>query len=469
MLKKYFRSINARVLLISTLPLILGTLVLTWFMVFPRHADIEQGLMDLGGGTADFIASAADFGMYTEDKAYLKKIASGIQYTESIVGVSFLDMKKKLIAYQGQNISYDYPEFSECWENGIHKSNLYWYFCKQVVSTASNLDDYNDQDDSFLMPTEHGWVLIVVSNKLIQQHQQRIIHISLVISSLVAIFTIWMALRIGRSISSPVQLLARQVKDIDNSDLDADLSIFDTEEVYYLAHNIFRMAKAVRESKSHLQQRIDEATTQLTATMTKLSMRNIELERTQEELTSAMAAQEAFLARMSHELRTPLTAVIGFSRLLEETPLTDEQEEYSRNIIYASSLLLATIDDILDYSKLLSSGLSLEKIEFNLRTSMEDLVSMHTSNAYEKSIELVILIDTDVPEQLLGDSMRINQVVNNLLGNAIKFTEKGEVVLHISFIDQDEDKCTIEFSYTRFGYWIGARATTEVVSTFFSS
>ena len=120
-----------------------------------------------------------------------------------------------------------------------------------------------------------------------------------------------------------------------------------------------------------------------------ISDKNTTLEKTQQELKSAMTAKDQFLARMSHELRTPLTAIAGFSRLLQRSGMDETQKQYSSNIVGASDLLMGTIDGILDFSKLQEKALTIEVIEFDLRDAMESLLAMHAYQSHSKSIELV--------------------------------------------------------------------------------
>ena len=168
-----------------------------------------------------------------------------------------------------------------------------------------------------------------------------------------------------------------------------------------------------------------------------LEHRNSDLVAVRDELEEAMGAKDQFLARMSHELRTPLTTIIGFTRRLENTLLTREQAEYSHAVHHASVILLSVINDLLDFSRMQYGGISLERTAFNLEDEMEDIASMHAYGAYEKSIELVLFIDSSVPRDCLGDPLRLKQIVNNLLANAVKFTESGEILVHIS--EQDPE------------------------------
>ena len=316
------------------------------------------------------------------------------------------------------------------------------------------------------IPEIMGYVAIQIDKSKIKFNQQNQYIIAFIMAFLASLLSTIFALKLIRNVAKPVKSMVTAIDRIREGKLESRVSGQLVGELNLLKNGINAMAQSLGNNQNEMQGSIDQATVDLRESLEQFEIQNVELSIAKKKAQEVSKIKSEFLANMSHELRTPLNGVIGFTRQVLKTPLNDSQRDYLQIIDRSANNLLSIINDILDFSKLDAGKMVIESIPFSLCEAIEDTLVLLAPSAHKKNIELSIKMSNSIPVSLLGDAMRIKQIMSNLVSNAIKFTQQGSVMIDVSFNTINAKRAAIEITVTDTGIGMNSKQRQAIFKAF---
>ena len=434
-------GIKARVLFLTLVPSFLIALSLATYFTSTRINDLDNALRDRGYAIALQLAPDSEFGVFSGNLDNLKQLVNHSLEEPEIRGVSIYNKEGKLLAHAGADFKVPASHLQRIDPNNRHGISMHeagnnLIFTVPIFIRDVIIDDFPDgptEDHWHTNNLEHvmGWASLEISymNTTLRQYQV------LFAASMIVLFGLgisWIfAYRMGRDVTQPVLKIANAVERIKDGKLDTRVYTEARGELRHLESGVNTMAAALQRAHEEMQQSVEQATVDLRQTLETIEIQNIELLGARKEAEAASRVKSEFLANMSHEIRTPLNGVIGFINLLMKTTLDIRQKDYLCTIQKSAASLLSIINDVLDFSKIEAGKLQVDEVPMDIRECVEESLTLLAPAAHDKLLELIPVIYGNVPPRIMGDPLRLKQILTNLVSNAIKFTETGCITVQV--------------------------------------
>ena len=445
--------IRTRVLLLAVVPATLVGLALGAYFTVVRLDDLRTSQRALGATYANQLAAAAEYGLFANNRPALLALANNLMREPDVLQVVIRDADRAVVV----QIAAPEPEDREplaFLRRLLRQSDAPRF--DAPVRLAPTLDEDPFTAEPQRAASQIGSVEVELSQRRLLLQQQQALLVSLALCAALLLVAMAIALRIGASLETPLRRIANTIRRVARGDLSARVRERSQGELGALERDVNRMADAIDAAQQDLQQRIDAATTELRQTLEAVEIKNVELDLARKRAIAASRVKSEFLANMSHEIRTPMNAVVGFTGLLARTGLDPDQREYVATIERSSQELLRLLEDVLNLSRIEAGKMALEDEDFDPRELVQHVLVRHAREAYAKGLELSCDCLDRLPQLLRGDAGKLQQIVSNLVHNAIKFTDAGGVVVALDGALRGTDQCTLRVTVSDTGRGVAA-------------
>ncbi|EDS2266520.1 two-component sensor histidine kinase BarA [Salmonella enterica] len=464
-------SLRARMMILILAPTVLIGLLLSIFFVVHRYNDLQRQLEDAGSSIIEPLAVSSEYGMNLQNRESIGQLISVLhrRHSDIVRAISVYDDHNRLFVTSNFHLDPSQMQLPAGAPFPRHLS-VDRHGDIMILRTPIISESYSP-DESAIADAKNtknmlGYVALELDLKSVRLQQYK----EIFISSVMMLFCIGIALifgwRLMRDVTGPIRNMVNTVDRIRRGQLDSRVEGFMLGELDMLKNGINSMAMSLAAYHEEMQHNIDQATSDLRETLEQMEIQNVELDLAKKRAQEAARIKSEFLANMSHELRTPLNGVIGFTRLTLKTELNPTQRDHLNTIERSANNLLAIINDVLDFSKLEAGKLILESIPFPLRNTLDEVVTLLAHSSHDKGLELTLNIKNDVPDNVIGDPLRLQQVITNLVGNAIKFTESGNIDILVEKRALSNTKVQIEVQIRDTGIGIPERDQSRLFQAF---
>jgi len=455
-----------------TISVIVSTAVgIVFFGVRWQTSSAYKQLMDYGERLAAMVARSSEYGIFVEDQESLESILRSLATNPDVGYAAFLDRNGRVLAERMVDVEVPQGDVTRLErladqvivERGPGRVD----FITPVLSGGDELNtDLFRNEPSDTRDRVLGYVAFTLTTAGVERRIRSFLLSTLVFTFSLALLGVAITVSITRRIIRPVRELVDVANLIAQGDFDQQVRIDTGDEVHDLADSFNAMLGRLRDYRDQVQSHqrtLEDKVSQRTHELQEATERAYELADRAEE---ANRAKSQFLANMSHEIRTPMNGVLGMTELMLNTRLTERQRRFGHTIRRSAETLLDVLNDILDFSKIEAGKLELELIDFDLRNELEDVAEMFAEQAHSKQIEFVCDIPPGMPTGVRGDPVRLRQILSNLIGNAIKFTDEGEVAVRVALVAQQNETVCLSFEVQDTGSGIPEEAIERIFGSF---
>jgi len=448
-------GIKYQILLITFIPAFLIDVFFTYSHISTSIAQAQELLQSKGRIISKQIAGASEFNLFSGNDRQIQYLLDQTIDTNDIILVAVYDL-------EGNSVAESVSE--------VYRSNQsidYFYYHQPIMSESIPVSDVFSPDQADEPHNQTlGWVNLYISKQQLEATKAKVIHDSIIFFIFVLVMTLILTIIISRGITTPIFKLMEHLKRVETGHLGEMIESVESNEIGSVQRGFNRMTQSLLTNRKHLNDRIQQATQQLSEAITDLETKNRELGFARDEAQNANRIKSEFLANMSHEIRTPINGIKGFISLMCQSELTPRQKRYSDIILKSTNDLTNIIDEILDFSKLESGKLQIVEDDFNLYDIIEQTRDILFINVISKNIDLILIIYSDTPRIVCGDKLRLKQILLNLMGNAIKFTDQGQVIIRVSLEQESNNEAEILITVEDTGIGISDQDQEDLFTAF---
>ncbi|MCL5424646.1 MAG: ATP-binding protein [Gammaproteobacteria bacterium] len=447
-------SLNTRLLFaLLGFPLLVYAMMSILFVVqsgAEAHSVKKERLVSAGKLLAPSLSDA----IANADSQRLEGLARQLINLEGLSSVALFDDQGNRLLLLGQS---EPPTLSAPTDHQLIMDESVWRLRLPLTANRSEADSANNYV---------GWLDAQMDTRELILGRYKLIASLSLGGMLLGLLMFLVAFAISRYTTRPIEEANQALYRLSRGDYRLRLAPSKAMELSQLSSHVNALAEHFQQAQHDMQTQIEQATSELQESMETIEEQNIKLDLAHRSALRANTVKSEFLANMSHEIRTPLNGIIGFCRLLGRSSLDTRQQEWLQHVHRACDNLLMLVNDVLDFSKLEANRLTLEEADIDIVSLVDEVIGLHAPEAQRKQLNLVAMVYDDVPTPLCGDPLRIHQVLNNLISNALKFTHEGDVIVRVMLDNHEGQHVVLNLSVSDTGIGLSDAHQQELFSAF---